>query len=78
MQAYQGYYDDGRFKTLDGAVVSEHGQAVLLFLDTASIDRQEAAARIAELDDIFKGIEAAKSEPMPELERFNIAREPEL
>jgi hypothetical protein len=74
MQAYHGYYDDGQFRTLDGSAPPECGQAVLLFLDMAGIERQEAAARVAELDDIFKGVEAAKGEPMPEIERFNFKR----
>jgi hypothetical protein len=78
MQAYQGYYGEGQFRTLDGSPVSEQGQAVLLFLEAASVKRQETAARVAVLDDIFKGVEAAKDEPMPEIERFNIARGAEL
>jgi hypothetical protein len=57
MQAYQGYYDDGRFRTLDGLAVPERGQAILLFLEAASIKRQEAAKReetLAWLDEFHR------------------------
>jgi hypothetical protein len=57
MQAYQGYYGEGQFRTLDGSPVSEQGQAVLLFLEATNIKRQEAAKRedtLAWLDEFHR------------------------
>jgi hypothetical protein len=77
MQAYQGYYGEGQFRTLDGSPVSEQGQAVLLFLEAANVKRQETAARVAAVDEFFAAIEASDEE-VPEFERVKFNREVNL
>ena len=74
MQAYQGYYEAGRFRTLEGNNVMEQGKAILLFID---VTNGESSKQLAAFDKFLDDVHASGEEP-PEFERVNLSREIDL
>ena len=76
MQAYQGYYDAGRFQTLDGNPVMERGNAILLFIKGIS-QAEEPNDQLEAFDEFMAAVRVSGEEP-PEFVRANLAREIDL
>ena len=77
MQAYEGYFEDGRFySTGQAAQVTGRRRAFITILDEPARD-DETLRRLAALDKFFADIEADEEEEVPEFERVKL-REVEI
>jgi hypothetical protein len=75
MQAYQGYFEDGRFVPSEQVSLPARGKAVLLFIEDTISTNQQVAEWRALMTDIRAGDEELELSDFP---RFNCIRELEI
>jgi len=77
MQAYQGYFENGQFISLDAAKIPERKRTILTVLDEPIENRLENEQLIA-LQEFFDAVNAS-NEKIPEtFERVNFLRPVDL
>jgi hypothetical protein len=76
VQAFQGYFERGRFIPFGAVSVPEHKRAIVTILDEAAPD--DVRQRLEELDELVAMVHASIDEEMPLFERARFSREVEL
>lgn len=76
MQAYEGYFDRGRFIPLGTISIPERKRAIVTILDEPVSD--DAERRLEELDKLISLVDASSHEEVPQFERSKLHREAEL
>jgi hypothetical protein len=76
MQAYQGYFEGGKFIPENDEVLPEHRRAIVMFVDDVQPNPSNEE-RWSAWDDFCAAI-LSSDEPVPEFERLNLSREIEL
>ena len=80
MQAYEGYFENGRFYMAEETKhinIKGRKRAIITILDEPPKQDEETANRLAALDEFFTTIEAS-GEEVPEFERVKFTREVNL
>jgi hypothetical protein len=78
MQAYEGYFENGRFTPI-GKAVTVHGRrraVMTLFDEHTPPPTAEQERRVAWLKRLHKAIDLSMDEELPEFSRSTIMREP--
>lgn len=76
-QAYEGYFDNGRFYTAGRTIpIPDHRRVYITILDETTQD--DVNQRLKELDELNAMIDASADEEVPIFERTRLHREVEL
>jgi len=77
MQAYQGYFENGRFISLDTVKIPEHRLTILTVLDEP-IEEHLENEQLTALQEIFDTVNASSEKTPETFERVNFLRPVDL